>query len=51
MAGIEAVRATMQALRDGTSPKDLTGLPLAETVKVATRSADYDRWSADFLGQ
>ncbi len=51
MAGIEAVRATMQALRDGTSPKDLTGLPSAETVKVAARSDDYDRWSADFLGQ
>ena len=50
MAGIQAVYATLKALRDGTKPKDLVGLPDAELVKVATRSSDYDRWTKDFLG-
>ena len=49
MAGIQAVYATLKALRDGTNPKDLGGLPDAELVKVATRSSDYDRWTKDFL--
>lgn len=50
MAGIQAVYATLKALRDGTNPKDLDGLPDAELVKVVTRSSDYDRWTKDFLG-
>lgn len=50
MAGIEAVRATLQALRDGVKPRDLQGLPSKETVQTATRSDRYDGWTDDFLG-
>lgn len=50
MAGIEAVRATLQALRDGVKPRDLPGLPAKETVQTATRSNQYDGWSDEFLG-
>ena len=50
MAGIQAVYATLKALRDGTKPQDLTSLPNADLVKVATRSPDFDRWTKEFLG-
>ena len=50
MAGVQAVYATLKALRDGTKPKDLAGLPDGDLVKVATRSLNYDRWTKDFLG-
>lgn len=50
MAGIEAIRATLQALRDGVKPKDLTGLPSADTVKTATRADAYAQWTKDCLG-
>ena len=41
MAAIEAVRATMQALRDGTKPKDLKGLASEDLVKAVSRDADW----------
>ena len=51
MAGIQAVYATLKALRDGTKAAGPdVGLPDAELVKVATRSSDFDRWTKDFLG-
>lgn len=49
-AGYEAVFQTMKALRDGTKPKDLKGLPSAELTASVMRNADYDRWIDDFLG-
>ena len=50
-AAQQAVYDTMKALRDGTKPRDLKGLPSKELVQVFTRSARYDAWSKDFLDQ
>ena len=41
MAAIEAVRATMQALRDGVKPADLKGLPSDALVKEVSREAHW----------
>ncbi len=41
MAAIEAIRATMQALRDGTKPADLEGLPSDALVKEVSREAHW----------
>jgi len=49
-AAIEATRATMQALRDGIEPGDITGAASADLMKKVTREADYRRWMTDFLG-
>ena len=51
MAAQQAVYATLKALRDGTKPSDLTGLPSKDLVRTATRSDRYDAWSKDFLGE
>jgi carboxyvinyl-carboxyphosphonate phosphorylmutase len=50
MAAVQAVHDTLKALREGTQPKDLTGIATAETMKRVTRDADYRRWSSEFLG-
>jgi len=50
MAAQQAVYATLKALRDGVTPKDLQGLPSKELVQVATRSDRYDAWTKEFLG-
>ena len=41
MAAIEAVRATLQALRDGVKPGDLKGLPSDALVKEVSREAHW----------
>jgi len=46
----QAVYDTLKALRDGTSPKDLKGLPPAELTNRVMRSADVKARSADLLG-
>lgn len=48
-AGVQAVYATLKALRDGTEPKQLPGLPSDALMKQLTRNADYDRWTETFL--
>lgn len=48
-AAIQAVYMTLKALRDGTAPKDLKGLPSADLVKRVTRADDYDRWTKNYL--
>ena len=48
-AGIQAVYATLKALRDGVDPKQLTGLPSDALMKQVTRGGDYDRWTSEFL--
>lgn len=48
-AGVQAVYSTLKALRDGTDPKQLQGLPTDALTKQVTRGADYDRWTGDFL--
>jgi carboxyvinyl-carboxyphosphonate phosphorylmutase len=49
-AATEAVRATLQALRDGTRPKALTGLAKPADAKRWTREAEYARRTEEYLG-
>lgn len=50
MAGYKAVHDTMKALREGTRPAELKGLPASEFKNAVIHNADYDRWIDDFLG-
>jgi carboxyvinyl-carboxyphosphonate phosphorylmutase len=50
MAGVHAVYATLKALREGTSPAKLAGLPPAELMRQLTREADYSGWTSEYLG-
>ncbi len=50
MAAVQAVHATLKALRDGTKPGELAGIASADLMTRVTRQADYTRWSKDFLG-
>lgn len=50
MAAVQAVHATLKALRDGVQPADLPGLPAAGLMGSATHDADYKRWTRDYLG-
>ncbi|MGZ0189773.1 MAG: isocitrate lyase/PEP mutase family protein [Alphaproteobacteria bacterium] len=50
MAAQQAIYTTLKALRDGVHPKNLTGLPSKDLMKIATRSNDYDGWTNDYLG-
>ncbi len=49
-AGYRAVHDTMKALRDGTRPADLEGLPSSDLTAAVKRNADYERWIEQFLG-
>jgi oxaloacetate decarboxylase len=49
-AATEAVYATLKALREGTSPKQLKGLASAELTGRVTRDAAMKAKAADFLG-
>ena len=49
-AAMRAVHDTLKALREGTRPGDLPGLPAPPLTAAATRDADYKRWTRDFLG-
>ena len=49
MAAIEAVRATLQALRDGVKPGDLKGLPSDALVKEVSREAHWRAATDAFL--
>jgi carboxyvinyl-carboxyphosphonate phosphorylmutase len=40
----------MKALRDGTRPADLEGLPSSDLTAAVKRNADYERWIEQFLG-
>ncbi len=50
LAAVNAVHETLRALRAGTPPSKLTGLPSDGLMKRVTRDADYARWTKDFLG-
>jgi carboxyvinyl-carboxyphosphonate phosphorylmutase len=45
-----AVYETLKALREGTKPKDLKGLPSVDFVNRYMRNADVTKRNADFLG-
>ena len=48
-AAVEAVRRTLEALRDGARPADLEGVASPETMARVTRAADYESRIRDFL--
>ena len=50
MAGVQAVYASLKALREGTSPAELEGVASPELMRRVTRDEDYKRWTKDFLG-
>ena len=50
MAAVEAVHATLKALRDGTPPAELDGVASPELMHRVTRDGDYRRWIEDYLG-
>lgn len=49
-AAMEAVHATLKALREGTSPKNLKGLASSELTSRVMREADMKTRVAEFLG-
>lgn len=49
-ASVQAIYATLKALREGVAPKDLPNLASADLMHRVTRADDYARWSRDFLG-
>jgi carboxyvinyl-carboxyphosphonate phosphorylmutase len=50
MAAVQAVHATLKALREGTKPGDLTGIASSDLMARVTRQADYSKWAKDYLG-
>jgi oxaloacetate decarboxylase len=48
-AAVRAIHDTLKALREGTAPKDLTGLASAEMMQRVTRGDDYGGWTREFL--
>ena len=49
-AALQAIYVTLKALREGTAPADIKGLPAPALVAMATRADDYERLSREFLG-
>ncbi|HRD76055.1 MAG TPA: isocitrate lyase/PEP mutase family protein, partial [Hyphomicrobiaceae bacterium] len=49
-AAMQAIHQTMKALREGTPPGKLQGMPPAELVRRITRQDEYDRATRDWLG-
>lgn len=49
-AAVQAVHATLKALREGTAPADLRGIASPGLMRQVTRGADYDEWTRTFLG-
>lgn len=49
-ASVQAVYATLKALRDGVAPDDLPGVASPELMRRVTRGAEYDEWTRTFLG-
>jgi len=51
MAAVEAVRATLTALRAGTPPEQLSGVAPGEVMDRVTRRGDYAARTKEFLGR
>ncbi len=49
-AAVQAVYATLKALRQGTPPSRIGGLASPDLMKQVTRDGRYKAWSKDFLG-
>ena len=50
MAAVEAVHASLKALREGTPPAELKGVASPELMQRVTRDGDYKRRMKEFLG-
>ena len=50
MAAVQAMYATLQALREGVAPAALEGVASAELMKQLTRDDQYADWMDEFLG-
>jgi carboxyvinyl-carboxyphosphonate phosphorylmutase len=50
MAAVQAVYATLKALKDGTPPGKLQGVASPELMGKLTKDADYARWTKEYLG-
>jgi carboxyvinyl-carboxyphosphonate phosphorylmutase len=50
MAAVAAAEATLKALREGTAPAALPGVPAPALVRRLSREDDYARRTADWLG-
>ena len=48
-AAVNAVHATLKALRDGTPPGELEGVASPDLMRRVTRDADYRAWMDEFL--
>lgn len=49
MAAVQAMYATLKALRDGTPPAELEGIASPELMQQLTRDAQYQDWQDEFL--
>jgi oxaloacetate decarboxylase len=49
-AAVQAVYATLKALREGTPPAKLTGIAPPELMKRVLREGEYEGWTKSFLG-
>ncbi len=49
-AAVQAVYATLKALREGTPPGKLVGVAPAELMKRVLREGEYEGWTGAFLG-
>lgn len=49
-AAVQAIHATLKALRDGTQPGELPNLPSGEFMAKAQRKDDYESWIKAYLG-
>jgi carboxyvinyl-carboxyphosphonate phosphorylmutase len=50
LCSVEATYAALQALRNGTAPRDISGVASPERISQLTRKADFNLWSDMFLG-
>ena len=50
MAAVQATHATLQALRDGISPAEISGKASSEFMMGVTRGEESERWMSKFLG-
>ena len=50
MAAVQTTHATLQALRDGISPAEISGKASSEFMMGVTRGEEYERWMSKFLG-
>ena len=48
-AAVQAVYATMRAMRDGTAAGDLENMPSKELMRIAMAEDDYDDWMDKYL--